>query len=123
MFPMHIGATGATAREAMRPGVLQYYRNVETIFSQLPDSYAEHLPRLKGVRETLANLPYEKFCREQGVFGDAAEVIDRLQAARDDFGLSQIICWFDQGNVLPRAEVERTMRRFAEQVMPKLGAG
>jgi hypothetical protein len=57
------------------------------------------------------------------VFGDAAEVIDRLQAARDDFGLSQIICWFDQGNVLPRPEVERTMRRFAEQVMPKLGAG
>jgi hypothetical protein len=42
------------------------------------------------------------------------------QAARDEFGLSQIICWFDQGNTLSRAEVERTMRRFAEQIMPKL---
>ena len=29
--------------------------------------------------------------------------------------LSQIICWFDQGAMLPRAEVERTMRRFAER--------
>ena len=68
----------------------------------------------------MANLPYEKFCRDQAVFGDAAEVLDRLHAAREEFGLSQIICWFDQGNMLPRAEVERTMRQFAEQIMPKL---
>jgi alkanesulfonate monooxygenase SsuD/methylene tetrahydromethanopterin reductase-like flavin-dependent oxidoreductase (luciferase family) len=115
MLPVHIGD-----REAMRPGVLRYYKNLQTIFSQIPDSYGEHLPRLKMIEENVANLPFEKFCRDQGVFGDEAEVIDRLQAARDDFGLSQIIGWFDQGNMLPRAEVERTMRRFAERVMPKL---
>jgi len=120
MFPMHIGADGAAAREAMRPGVRQYYQNVETIFAQLPDAYGEHLPRLKGVRETLANLPFEKFCRDQAMFGDAAEIVDRLQAARAEFGLSQIIGWFDQGSRLPRDEVERSMRRFAETVMPKL---
>ena len=72
------------------------------------------------IEETLADLPYEKFCRDQGVFGDAAEVVDRLQAARDEFGLSQIICWFDQGSMLPRAEVERVMRRFIDEVAPKL---
>src|SRR5882762_4382207 len=120
MLPVHLGATSAAARDAMRPGVLKYYKNIERIFAQLPDSYGDHLPRLKTIRETIAELPYEKFCRDQGVFGDAAEVIDRLQAARDDFGLAQIICWFDQGNTLPRAQVERTMRDFAERVMPKV---
>jgi alkanesulfonate monooxygenase SsuD/methylene tetrahydromethanopterin reductase-like flavin-dependent oxidoreductase (luciferase family) len=120
MQPVHVGATSAAARDAMRPGVLQYYQNLETIFSAVPDSYADHLPRLKYIRETIANLPYEKFCRDQAVFGDASEVVDRLQAAKEEFGLSQIICWFDQGCRLPRAEVERAMRRFAEQVMPKL---
>jgi len=115
MLPTYVGD-----RDAMRPGVHKYYRNLETIFSEVPESYGEHLPRLKMIRENVANLPFDKFCRDQGVFGDTAEVIDKLQAARDDFGLSQIICWFDQGNMLPRAEVERTMRRFADEVMPKL---
>ncbi len=120
MFPMHVAATGAAAREAMRPGVLQYYRNVQAIFSQLPESYGEHLPRLRAIEATVANLPFETFCRQQAMFGDAAELVDRLQQAREEFGLSQIIGWFDQGSRLPRAEVERTLRRFAEEVMPKL---
>ncbi len=81
----------------------------------------DHLPRLRAIEENVANLPYERFCRDQGVFGDASEVLDRLAAARDEFGLSQIICWFDQGSRLARDEVEDAMRQFAEQVMPKLG--
>jgi alkanesulfonate monooxygenase SsuD/methylene tetrahydromethanopterin reductase-like flavin-dependent oxidoreductase (luciferase family) len=120
MLPVHVGATGRAARAAMRPGVRQYYVNLKTIFSQLPPSYGDHLPRLRAIEENVANLPYERFCRDQGVFGDAAEVVDRLQAARDEFGLSQIICWFDQGSMLPRAEVEAAMRRFADQVLPKV---
>ena len=120
MLPVHVGATAGAAKDAMRPGVLKYYKNLQSIFSALPESYGDHLPRLKAIEETVANLPYDKFCRDQGVFGDAAAVVDRLQAARDEFGLSQIICWFDQGSMLPRAEVERTMRRFADEVMPKL---
>ncbi|PYM14211.1 MAG: hypothetical protein DMD81_18730 [Candidatus Rokuibacteriota bacterium] len=121
MLPVHVGADGSAAKDAMRPGVLRYYQNLHAIFSQLPESYGDHLPRLRMIRETIANLPFERFCRDQGVFGDAAEVVDRLQAARDEFGLSQIICWFDQGCMLPRDEVERAMQRFADHVMPKLG--
>ena len=101
----------------------EYQTDLQTIFSQLPESYGEHLPRLRAIEENVANLPYEGFCRDQAIFGDAAEVVDRLQAARDEFGLSQIICWFDQGSMLPRDEVERAMRRFADQVMPKLASG
>jgi len=120
MLPVHIGDTGGAARDAMRPGVRKYYRNLEAIFSALPDAYADHLPRLKIIRDTLADLPYEKFFRDQAVFGDPSEVIDRLQAVVEEFSLSQVICWFDQGAMLPRPEAERAMRRFAEQVMPKL---
>src|SRR5215510_3715649 len=53
MFPVHVGATGAAAREAMRAGVLQYYRNLRTIFAALPASYTDHLPRLKIIEESV----------------------------------------------------------------------
>jgi alkanesulfonate monooxygenase SsuD/methylene tetrahydromethanopterin reductase-like flavin-dependent oxidoreductase (luciferase family) len=120
MLPVHLADRSHAARDAMRPGVRKYYQNLEAIFSTLPDSYVDHLPRLQIIRDTLADVPYEKFFRDQAVFGDPSEVVDRLQAAIEEFGLSQVICWFDQGAMLPRSEVERTMRRFAEQVMPKL---
>jgi alkanesulfonate monooxygenase SsuD/methylene tetrahydromethanopterin reductase-like flavin-dependent oxidoreductase (luciferase family) len=121
MLPVHVGPTAVVARDAMRAGVLQYYKNLRTIFSSLPPSAGDdHLPRLRAIEENIANLPYERFCRDQAAFGDTSEVLDRLQAARDEFELSQIICWFDQGSMLPRDEVERAMRRFAEQIMPKL---
>src|SRR6266852_3380183 len=35
MLPVHVGATGRAAREAMRAGVLKYYKNLEVIFSQI----------------------------------------------------------------------------------------
>src|SRR4029453_8549058 len=120
MLPVHVGSTGVSARDTMRAGVRQYYRNLQTIFAQLPDSYGEHLPRLRAIEENVTRLPYERFCHDQGVFGDPAEVLDRLVAARDEFGLSQIICWFDQGSQLPRAEAERAMRRFIDESAPKL---
>jgi alkanesulfonate monooxygenase SsuD/methylene tetrahydromethanopterin reductase-like flavin-dependent oxidoreductase (luciferase family) len=120
MFPVHVATTSTVARDAMRAGVEKYYRNLIAILSQLPDSYGDHLPRLRSLQQTVENLPFERFCQDNGVFGDAQECIDRLQAARDDFGLSQIICWFDQGCMLPIPEVKRTMQRFAEEVMPKV---
>lgn len=40
MLPVHVGATGGAAREAMRPGVHKYYKNLRTIFAQIPASYA-----------------------------------------------------------------------------------
>jgi alkanesulfonate monooxygenase SsuD/methylene tetrahydromethanopterin reductase-like flavin-dependent oxidoreductase (luciferase family) len=120
MLPLHVAATGSTARAAMRPGVQRYYQNLLTIFSQLPASYGEHLPRLRLLQENVANLPFERFCQQHGVFGDTHECIDRLQAVRDEFQLSQIICWFDQGCMLPLDEVKRAMQQFVDQVMPKL---
>src|SRR6266511_2900436 len=35
MLPVHVGTTPNAARDAMRPGVLKYYKNLQTIFAQL----------------------------------------------------------------------------------------
>lgn len=120
MMPVHVGATSSAARKAMRAGVEKYYRNILTLCSHIPDTYGEHLPRLQKLQQTIANLPFDNFCQHQAVFGDVHECIDRLQTVRDEFGLCQLICWFDQGNMLPMDEARQAMKRFADQVMPKL---
>jgi alkanesulfonate monooxygenase SsuD/methylene tetrahydromethanopterin reductase-like flavin-dependent oxidoreductase (luciferase family) len=120
MFPIYVADTSAAARQAMRPGVERFYRNMVTILSALPPTYTGHLERLRRLQETLDHLPFERFCQQQGVFGDPQECIDRLQAARDEFGLCQIICWFDQGCMLSHDAVKRSMARFADEVMPKV---
>jgi alkanesulfonate monooxygenase SsuD/methylene tetrahydromethanopterin reductase-like flavin-dependent oxidoreductase (luciferase family) len=120
MVPMHVAATSSAARQAMRPGVEKFYRNLIEIFSHLPATYMDNTTRLRDLRERVAHLPYERFCAENAVFGDTHECIDRLQALRDEFALSQIICWFDQGCMLPLDEVKRTMAHCAEHVLPRV---
>jgi alkanesulfonate monooxygenase SsuD/methylene tetrahydromethanopterin reductase-like flavin-dependent oxidoreductase (luciferase family) len=120
MLPMHVAPTASAARDAMRPGVEKFYRNLLEIFSHLPADYMDNRSRLHNLQQTVDNLPFERFCRDHAVFADPHECIDRLQAVRDEFDLCQIICWFDQGCMLPVEAVKRTMGYFADTVMPKL---
>jgi alkanesulfonate monooxygenase SsuD/methylene tetrahydromethanopterin reductase-like flavin-dependent oxidoreductase (luciferase family) len=120
MMPLHVASTSPAAREAMRPGVEKFYASMHTILSYLPATYTGHQERLSHLRKMLENFPFERFCQQQGVFGDPYECIDRLQAARDEFNLCQIICWFDQGCMLSVQEVKRSMAQFADEVMPKI---
>src|SRR6266540_3856497 len=77
----HIGDTGLPIYSGTTTTPLPQLREYLAL-------YGEHLPRLKMINDNVASLPYEKFCRDQAVFGDPAEVLDRLHAAREEFGLS-----------------------------------
>lgn len=120
MMPLHVAATSEAAREAMRPGAEKFCRNMLEICSHLPDNYMDNPTRVANLRKRAANFPFDTFRRDHAVFGDAHECIDRLQAVRDEFGLFQIICWFDQGCMLPVEEVKRCMTQFVDEVMPKI---
>ncbi len=120
MLPLHVAPTAQAAHDAMRPGVEKFYRNLIEIFSHLPPDFMDNRTRLHQLQQRADNLPFEDFCRDHAVFADPHACIDRLQAVRDEFDLSQIICWFDQGCMLPVEEVKRTMALFAEAVMPRV---
>ncbi len=120
MLPLHVAETSASARRAMRPGAEKFARNLLDIFSHLPETYMDNSTRLTNLRQRVEHFPFDTFCRDHAIFGDAYECIDRLQAVRDEFDLFQIICWFDQGCMLPVEEVKRSMAKFAEDVIPKV---
>ena len=121
MFPVHVGAERRRrARRDARRGapVLQerarHLLGAARVLRRPPAAPARHRgdDRQSAVR---AVLPRPGASSAMPPRSSTAS-----QAAREELSLSQIICWFDQGAMLPRAEVERTMRRFAEEVMPRL---
>jgi hypothetical protein len=120
MIPIHVAPTTTAVRDAMRPGIEKCYRNLLDIFSHLPADYMDNTSRLHHLQQTVDNLPFERFCQSNAVFAEPHECIDRLQAMRDEFGLCQMICWFDQGRMLSLDEVKRTTARFADVIMPRL---
>ncbi len=50
--------------------------------------------------------------------GDPEACIDKLRHYREMYSADEFMCWFNIGGMVPRPEVEQSMRLFAEKVMP-----
>lgn len=61
---------------------------------------------------------YELRFREGGMLGTARDIRERLTRLRDEIGVTEFICQFNFGG-MPAELVRRSMRRFAEQVIPE----
>lgn len=72
----------------------------------------------QGVKDHLAHLDYE-FLFEHGVlFGTPNQIADKIERYRSETGMNHLICWFNFGG-MPKEKVERSMRLFAEEVLPR----
>jgi alkanesulfonate monooxygenase SsuD/methylene tetrahydromethanopterin reductase-like flavin-dependent oxidoreductase (luciferase family) len=65
-----------------------------------------------------ASLTYEEIFNEYAIAGDPQECIERLAAFQEMFQCQGFMFWFNIGGLLPHEEVARSMRLFAEKVMP-----
>ena len=115
MFPVHVGAERRRrARRHARRGaaVLQerarHLLGTARVLRRPPAAPAGH----RGDASPICRTSGSAATRRSSAMSPRSSTAS--QAAREELSLSQIICWFDQGAMLPRAEVERTMRRFAE---------
>jgi alkanesulfonate monooxygenase SsuD/methylene tetrahydromethanopterin reductase-like flavin-dependent oxidoreductase (luciferase family) len=68
----------------------------------------------------LAALTYEEVLRERVVVGTPKQVAGRLHTLQEGMGLSGFIIEFNVGGNIPPALVARSMRRFAQEVAPRL---
>ena len=50
--------------------------------------------------------------------GDPSECVDKLNQFQEMYRPNEFMCWFNTGGMLPHEEVERSMRLFADKVMP-----
>ncbi len=101
---------------------MSYYK----IIANMRSNYVQWLARDgKELPARLANvaaagaLTFERACAEHAVVGDVAEVVARIQQLAEETGAGQILAWMNIGSA-DHGLVVDSMRRFADEVMPRL---
>lgn len=73
-------------------------------------------PQFRALAATLKTITWEKLLEETVLFGSPERIVDRVQEM-EAIGIGELLCWMNFGG-LPQDRVQRSMRLFAEKVMP-----
>ena len=73
-------------------------------------------PQFRGLAERLASITWEQLVEETVLFGSPERIVDRVHEM-EEAHVGELLCWMNFGG-LPQDRVERSMRLFAEKVMP-----
>ena len=74
--------------------------------------------RNKEMQARLQRLTFEEVRDSVSVIGTPEHCVERITWLRDEFHLSEFICWFNPGGLIPHDAVLASMQRFAAEVMP-----
>ena len=105
-MPAYVARDSKKAKEGFRDTVNNYL-----------DALRQGDGKSRG-SERATTLNYDLIYNELAVIGDPRECVDKLRGYRETFGNQEFMFWFNIGGMLPHDEVQRSMRLFAEEVMP-----
>jgi alkanesulfonate monooxygenase SsuD/methylene tetrahydromethanopterin reductase-like flavin-dependent oxidoreductase (luciferase family) len=118
LMPLYVGEERAQIRRDTEPGIRHLLETVAGL-------YTENMPKTEGGARRIMELAqktrsttYEQACESMAVFETPEACVERLQGFRAEFNMGRLICWFNPGGVLPHGRVIRSMKLFAEKVMP-----
>ena len=111
--PVHVAETADEARANFAPTVNNYLGTLRSMQNNSRGS------------SRASQLTYNDIHNELGAIGTPRQVIERLESFNDKYDAQEFMCWFNIGGVLSNEAVGRSMRLFAEEVMPHFrnGAG
>jgi alkanesulfonate monooxygenase SsuD/methylene tetrahydromethanopterin reductase-like flavin-dependent oxidoreductase (luciferase family) len=117
-FPAHVADSRGDARVEVEPGLLRFLRVATDAALPAAEAGTPGFEAFQQVRARMAQVTYADMDREIGVFGDPAYCLDRIRQLEAEYGFDEFICYFNQGGLMPPELVQRSMIRFAEEVMP-----
>jgi alkanesulfonate monooxygenase SsuD/methylene tetrahydromethanopterin reductase-like flavin-dependent oxidoreductase (luciferase family) len=116
LTPTYVAGSRAQVRAEMEQSLLCWLRSVTARYKSPETGPALVRERLERVRR----MTYEQACETMGVFDTPEACVERLHRFREEFNMGRLICWFNQGGLVPHRLVMRSMELFAEKVMPHL---
>ena len=105
--PVYVGETQEEAKAGFAPTVNNYLGTLRSM---------QNNSRGSG---RAFQIGYDDLYNELGAIGTPEHVTERLAYFREIYDPQEIMCWFNIGGMLTNEEVIRSMRLFAEEVMPR----
>jgi alkanesulfonate monooxygenase SsuD/methylene tetrahydromethanopterin reductase-like flavin-dependent oxidoreductase (luciferase family) len=118
LAPLYVGLSRDEIRRDTEPGIRHLLETVASLYtSGTPKSEAgaRHLMQLA---QKAREATYEQACDSMALFETPEACVERLQGLSEEFGMGRLICWFNPGGTIPHVQVMRSMRLFAERVLP-----
>lgn len=118
MFPVYVGESHQEAYETPRDSALNFYRMLRDdalrLFKgQIPAEYKARFERYETVT-------YDEIYEQQALYGTPHEVLEKIRWVQAETGFNNLLCWMNCGSRLSQEQVLRSLRLFAEEVLPGL---
>jgi len=115
LIPTYVAQSRAQVRREMEPSLMRW---LQSVAARYPSGLEAGPPLIRERLERLRRMSYEQACELMGIFDTAEACVERLLQFREEFNMGRLICWFNQGGVVPHLQVMRSMELWAAKVMP-----
>lgn len=118
LFPVFVAETTAEGYEMPRASATNFYRMLRDDTYRLfkgtiPPEHQERVKRYESIT-------YDEIYEQQALYGTPEEVIAKIRWVQEETGFDNLLCWMNCGSRLTDGQVRRSMRLFAEEVIPAL---
>jgi alkanesulfonate monooxygenase SsuD/methylene tetrahydromethanopterin reductase-like flavin-dependent oxidoreductase (luciferase family) len=119
--PVYVGATDEKGQREPEASTMRSYQRLGSLFGSSAGQAGTTATEERQERaERLSQITYDDLLKDRLAYGSAATVVEKLQFLTDELGLSGVIMEPNVGGQLSRAMVLDSIRRYAEDVAPKL---
>jgi alkanesulfonate monooxygenase SsuD/methylene tetrahydromethanopterin reductase-like flavin-dependent oxidoreductase (luciferase family) len=119
LFPVYVADTEVEAQTVPRESIMHYFDVLgRRMVAGDGDVDATTRERNQEMQARLQRLTFEEVRNSVAIIGTPERCIERIRWLQDEFQLSELICWFNPGGLLPQPTVLASMNRFAAHIMP-----
>lgn len=116
---IHVAETSQQAREDLREPIRWFFRTQADLIAEPVGAPPAQYKFYRRVRENLLSLTDDKALEQAAIAGAPDEVADKIRMHVETLGVTHFMGAFSRGG-LAHEKVVRSMRLFAEKVIPRV---
>ena len=121
LVPMHLAPSTEKARARSEAGIMSYFKTIADMRNDYVDWLTRRGDELPVRLRTAASVSvtFDTICARHAAIGDSKSALQTLKALTAKTGATNLLAWFNIGNVA-HSLVQESMEQFAAEVMPHL---